>query len=146
MNKKAFTLVELLATMAILAVISIIAVPNVIKIMAENKKEKVLNDGLAFIALAKQEVASDIDFRMSLSEIPQKKMLNNMDVNSDITLDPDGVNYNRNNSYVNISKESGEVLYCVYLTSDNWSLENTGNCVYESDLLSDNAKTYVKEN
>ena len=42
-NKKGFTLVELLAVMAIIAVIGMIAIPNVIRLMDNNKKDKIIN-------------------------------------------------------------------------------------------------------
>lgn len=43
MNKKGFTLVELLAVIAILAILVIIALPNVIKMYNSAKKEYILN-------------------------------------------------------------------------------------------------------
>ena len=143
-NKNGFTLVELLAVMAIIAMISIIAVPNVIKIMNGNKQSKVLNDGLTLIALAKQEVASSIDLRESLTETGITRSLQRLDDKNDLTVDPDGILYDRTNSYVQISKVSGTIMYCVYLKSNNWSLNNSGNCVYEDMLLSDDGKDYVK--
>ena len=39
-NKKGFTLVELLATIAILGIISIVALPQINKLMQENSKRK----------------------------------------------------------------------------------------------------------
>lgn len=145
MNKKGFTLVELLATMAILAIISIIAVPNVVKIMDSNKKEKILNDGLTLISLAKQEVASNRDLSDSLTETGIKKTLQELDNHNDITTDPNGRDYKRGDSYVNIAKVRGVITYCVYLESENWILANNANCVYEDSLWEDNAKQFVNE-
>ena len=44
MNKKGFTLVELLAVIAILALLVIIALPNVIKMFNRTKKELFLTE------------------------------------------------------------------------------------------------------
>ena len=143
MNKKGFTLVELLATMAILAIISVIAVPNVIKIMSDNKKEKVINDAVSVIALAKYEVAGDSDLRGSLDATGTVMNLETLDTMNDITLDPDGVAYDKNASYVKISNNNGVIEYCVFLKSANWQIENNGSCLTENLLLGDNAKRFV---
>lgn len=146
MNKKGFTLVELLATMAILSIIAVIAVPNVMKIMTNNKKEKVLNDGLSVIAQAKAKLASDYDLREQINATGYKYTLQVLDKMNDITNDPDGLAYDRTNSYVKVYKKNNLVTYCIYLKSDNWILSNGSSCVDENNLLVDNSKDYVKEN
>ena len=145
MNKKGFTLVELLATMVILALISSVAIPNVIKIMTNNKKEKVLNDGMTVIAQAKKKVSSDYDLRESINESGVTYTLQILDNYNDIINDPDGTKYNRTQSYVKISKINNTITYCAYLESDNWFLKNGNSCVLEENLLMDNAKKYVNE-
>ena len=145
MNKKGFTLVELLATMVILAIIGVIAVPNVVRIMGNNNKEKVLNDGLAMIAQAKSKLASDYDLREQINETGYNYYLKDLDAYSDITTDPNGTNYNRTSSYVKVFKSNNLIAYCAYLESDNWVLKNGNSCVLEDDLLKDNSKDYVKE-
>lgn len=52
-NKKGFTLVELLATIAILGIISIIALPQINKIMQENSKRKFEKYGESIITASK---------------------------------------------------------------------------------------------
>lgn len=143
MNKKGFTLVELLATMAILAIISIVAVPNVIRIMGDNKKEKVVHDAISVIALAKYEVAGDSDLRASLDDVGVTMTLRALDKINDVTTDPDGGNYDRDGSYVKITKVDRTIEYCVFLKSANWQLEHNGNCLKENLLLGDNAKQFV---
>ena len=146
MNKKGFTLVELLSVMVILGIISMIAVPNVVKIMADNKKEKVINDGLSMIALAKQKIAGDYDLREQVTVTGYNYTLDFIDKTKDIVNDPNGLAYDRTNSYVKVYKTGGVITYCVYLKSNNWILNNNNNCVLESLLLGDNTKNYVKEN
>ena len=145
MNKKGFTLVELLATMAILAIISIIAIPNVIRIMDNNKKEKILGDAKSFIALAKYEVARDTSLRNSLDNGSQRLTLRRIDLNNDVLNDANNAAYNRDNSYVDISKNNDTIQYCVYLISENYKVSYNDNCVSETYLLGDNPKNYVNE-
>lgn len=147
MNRKGFTLVELLATMVILAIIAGVAIPNVIKIMTNNNKEKVLNDGLTMIALAKSELASDYDLREQIRQTGTARdlYLGNLDKFGDITNDPNGSIYNRNTSYVRVFKSGNLIAYCVYLESNNWVLNDNDSCVVENSLFDDDAKKYVNE-
>ena len=62
-NKKGFTLVELLAVMAIIAVIGMIAIPNVISLMDNNKKDQMINDAQRLISLHKNYVLANREFR-----------------------------------------------------------------------------------
>ena len=147
MNKKGFTLVELLATMVILVIIAGIAIPNVIKIMSNNEKEKVLNDGLTMIAQAKGVLAGDYDLREQIRQTGASKTiyLYDLDKYGDITNDPKGKSYSRNTSYVKVFKIDDLIAYCVYLESDNWVLKNGSSCVNEDELLTDDAKSNVNE-
>lgn len=147
MNKKGFTLVELLATMVILAIIAGVAIPNVIKIMSNNEKEKVLNDGLTMIAQAKGILAGDYDLREQIRQTGASKViyLYDLDKYGDISNDPKGTAYNRNNSYVKVFKSGNLIAYCAYLESNNWVLKNGSSCVNEDKLLTDDAKSYVNE-
>ena len=55
LNKKGFTLVELLATIGILALISLIAIPSVINLTNKNKKGMYIKDAKRFISLVEYE-------------------------------------------------------------------------------------------
>ncbi len=59
MNKKGFTLVELLAVVAIMAVIALIAVPNVVNMLDRGKREQTITDAKAMIAKAKYKFKLD---------------------------------------------------------------------------------------
>lgn len=56
MNKKGFTLVELLAVIAILAILVIIAMPNVLKMFNESKKNTFLTEAKAIYKQAETEI------------------------------------------------------------------------------------------
>ena len=69
-----------------------------------------------------------------------------LDNKNDIALDPDGNQYDRDNSYIIIAKDnSGTVTYCVYLKSNKRILSSGENCVMSTLLESDNAKNYVND-
>jgi prepilin-type N-terminal cleavage/methylation domain-containing protein len=51
MNKKGFTLMELLAVIAILAILIIVLLPNIIKLMNDTKKENFSNEIKAIVLL-----------------------------------------------------------------------------------------------
>lgn len=59
MNKKGFTLVELLAVIVILAVILTIAVPNMFKIIDKSKQDSYDNQVLMIIDAAKNYVVNE---------------------------------------------------------------------------------------
>ena len=148
MNKKGFTLVELLATMAILAIISAIAIPNILRIMDDNKKDKVISDAESLIALAKYEVAKNSSLRESLDSGNVRLSLRTLDNKNTIMNDPNNNAYNRDDSNIIVSKSSGIIEYCVYLVSQNFKVSmavNNDNCVKETIILGDNPKRYVND-
>lgn len=59
MNKKAFTLVELIATIVILGVIMTIAIPNVLSIIEKNKQEDFIEAAKMLITEVEYKVRSD---------------------------------------------------------------------------------------
>lgn len=56
MNKKGFTLVELLSVIALLAIIMLLAIPNIISIIEKGKKQAFLDDAKKFISLVEYQV------------------------------------------------------------------------------------------
>ncbi len=140
MNKKGFTLVELLAVLAIIAIIGVIAVPNVISLMDNNKKDQMINDAQRLISLAKNAVASDREFRANTSKQSIEYTMEVLDSKHSINPDPDGGSYDRTHSKVVYTKSSG---YCVYLVGTKRSLKTDDNkCVKEENLN----RSYVKDN
>ena len=53
MNKKGFTIVELLAVVVIIAILAGLAVPNILRMIDTSKKEKFITDAKQVIAKAK---------------------------------------------------------------------------------------------
>lgn len=59
MNKKGFTLVELLAVIAILAILVIIALPNVLKMFNDSKKNSFVNEAREVFKTAQTQFVAD---------------------------------------------------------------------------------------
>jgi prepilin-type N-terminal cleavage/methylation domain-containing protein len=134
MNNKGFTLVELLAVLAIIAIIGGIAIPNVISLMDNNKKDHIINDAQRLISLAKNAVAADREFRANTDVDFKKYQMSILDTKNSINPDPDGGNYDRVESYVKYTKNSG---YCVYLKGTKKVVKSdsgSDNCVPEERL------------
>ena len=100
LNKKGFTLVELLATIGILALISLIAIPSVINLTNKNKKGMYVKDAKRFISLVEYESRKRKNIRESLSIKCQEVdhytyggvFLDEID-HSDIITSPEGKEY-----------------------------------------------------
>ena len=138
MNNKGFTLVELLAVLAIIAIIGVITIPNVISVMDNNKKDLMLQDAQKLASLAKAEIIKDRVFRDDPNTNEKVYYLNQIDAKNSIVNDPDGGNYDRENSYVKYTKSVG---YCVYLVGSKRVIKrskDTNNCLMEEYLTSRN--------
>ncbi len=131
MNKKGFTLVELLAVIAIIALISLIAIPNIVGLSDGIKKDQMLDDAKKLISLAKYHVNKDYDIRNSGN---YTFSLSELNTNGDIKLDPDGEPYiNGTVKYTN----NGTVRYCVYLEAKKRKIgSSSSSCILEENLYS----------
>ncbi len=113
-SQNGFTLVELLATLAILAIIMLIAVPNVMGILDRNKRSTYIEDAKKLVTLA------DYKFRQSQT-IPRLNngecvvfRMSSLDV-SEIKNGPEGTPYNVNQSFVAIRYNGSRYEYGVRL-------------------------------
>lgn len=133
MNKKGFTLVELLAVLVILGVIMMIAIPTMMSTLDNNKKKTYVSDAKRFATLAElQFKKSNEDVKtctMSITSCMDNddygyvKSYYLKDVNDGtITNDPDGGSYNIDRSHIDILKVNtngySEYKYYVYLVGN----------------------------
>ena len=116
MNKKGFTLVELLATIAIIAIIATLAVPNIISMVSNGKTKSVIADAKEIIAQAKKErvkYAGDYPYEITLKDLDIDLDPNN-DESDESNPDKDayGNAYDKDNTKVKITEayqnEDGE--------------------------------------
>ncbi len=102
MNKKGFTLIELIAVVVIMSIIAIIATPNIINMMDKGKKEQYVADAKEFISKAtymyKQEKYKDEFETIDNGERISLKKVNG--IKTEDKTDPYGFTYDSANSYI----------------------------------------------
>lgn len=144
MKNKGFTLVELLAVMAILALLIIIVAPNVINMLDRSKKEKFIADAKELITLAKYK--SKLEKYESLFTTSDNcHTINATNLDFSIIDDPDGNPYDFSTSQVMYCLENNKNIFYVkmYSTGEDArevSGDEANNFVKESDLSLNNVK------
>lgn len=144
MNKKGFTLVELLAVVVILSIIMAIAVPNVISTLDRNKKVTYIGDAKKLIALAKNQMGNKIN-KPGYGEIVRINLAC-LD-NGDLQTDPEGNPYDEIDSFVAVVRKEEQLIYYVNLVGK--SEEGSTRGIYlteESALDNDQRLLTVKKN
>ena len=113
MNRKGFTLVELLGVVVILSIIMLIAIPNITSTLDRNKKDSYIADAKKFVSIVEYEIRKG-NVERPVDETPVKVTLDSLKT-SDVEKDPDGNLYDTTNSYVTISKINKELVFQVQL-------------------------------
>ena len=115
MNKKGFTLIELIAVMTILALIMLIAVPNTLNLMEKNKRDSFINDAKTAIRLV-----SSKDRRENNVSYPREYRINNhgigWNINTDSISDKSAFNEYYTQIRVLVCNNSGTKYYLIYMT------------------------------
>lgn len=161
-NKKAFTLIELIAVIVIMGVILTIAVPNSLTMVNRNKKVTVINDAKNFISLVKYQIDSDKDIEKPGDGEAIVITLGYLDTD-DITESPYNNDYSKSQSFVVVAADekqivSGEFIdyysYYVHLVACNdetcesiADINNRYGTVLASldDLSGNNRLDYIKQ-
>jgi len=113
-NKKAFTLVELIAVIVIMGVILTIAVPNSLTMVNRNKKVTVINDAKNFISLVKYKMDSDKDV---VKPDDGEAIVVTLDYlnTPDIVESPYNNNYSKTLSFVVVTADTREIVTDYYI-------------------------------
>lgn len=120
LNKKGFTLVELLAVIVVLTVLILMAVPKVVKVINNSKKSTFIDEGLTMLSAAKSKYASypfeeDITYNY-------EDLSNLMKIKDDYS------------GRVEITIVGGETILKGWLSNSNYYLENFDEDVKISDV------------
>lgn len=142
MNKKGFTLTELLAVIAIIGILSLVAIPNIIGIVDNIRKDNMVSDAKKLISIAKMKVNASYDIKNFIDttkcNVTSKKCkfyFNELNESKEIKKDPDDGAYNEA-SYVEYSNTGSEDNYCIYLEGSKRKIGTSTVCVFEKDLYS----------
>ena len=122
-NEKGFTLVELMATIAILGVLLLIAVPSITAFQRKIQQNQIKKDAELFLLLAKQEIKTNTNRSGPVIEVKLSE------------LDKDKLNgeYDEENSIVKASDcdFTGEIYAC---NSYSYTLKNN-KYIYEDGIF-----------
>lgn len=144
MNRKGFTLVELLVMMVVLGLLISVTIPNISGIVANQKVNATKDDAMKMVDSAKIYVASNNDIEKLKSGECMIFTLDYLDNSNQIVTGAYGGAYSRYDSFVIYKRESGRYNYYVRLVEKQDKGDIGVNLANIDDLTSDGTK-YVSK-
>ena len=117
MNKKGFTLTELIAIIVILGVLMTVAIPNVLSILERNKALSMIEDAKKFIAEVEYKIRSDTSIELPTENAKATIIkLSYLDT-TDLDTSSYGISYDKNTSFIMIGRNDGNNTYYANLNA-----------------------------
>ena len=140
MNKNGFTLVELLAVIALVAILSGIAVVNVVSSINNSKKNAFLMDARRMISKAEYLLSMDVENRNKLKNgsTPQVTYdFTKLNEKGEFQKDADDGEFV--NAFVKVTNSNSTFIYCVCVEGSRRKVGNncgtsSATCIVESEL------------
>lgn len=114
MNNKGFTLVEVLAMITILGILMVVTVPNISKIIENNRDSQYKNDAVKMVDKAKILVVKN-NIEKPTDGNCIKITLDYLNTNDDFDKSPNGGHYKGEESFVLVKRKNDEYEYYVRL-------------------------------
>ncbi len=130
MNKKGFTLVELLAVIVLIAILSGIAVPNIMSSINNSKKNTFLLDAKRMVSKAEYLLSKDTVNRNKLKRGEVTNIIynfNDLNNNGEFQTDADGGIFD-NTSFVKISINGSNYESCICVIGSKRRIGDTNSC------------------
>ena len=147
MNNKGFTLVELLAMLAVLAILMGVAIPNITGILKNQKKNTLKNDAVTLVETAKTKVAREELIKKPNTNECVVFSLTYLNDNDNVEVGPNGGKYEEYGSFVVMKKECNnqgcEYKYYIRLVEDNGSYFYGVSNPTEINTLNNNDSTAI---
>lgn len=127
MNKKGFTLIEVIVVIVLIALIAVIAVPNVINMANEGLKKEITIDAKSII--------NDAKHKINLQKYESLRPKDNNPAEIDVSVLGTELDKIYTTKKLKIALENNEYVYYVYLENDTY-------CTSDNESVC----SYVKEN
>lgn len=142
MNRRGFTLVELLGVIVILGILMLIAVPNVMSMVDKNKMSTYIADAEKLKTMAEYKIRVNTCIPLPTETEILVMPLSSIN-NGDLETDPEGNNYDSDKSYIAITKQDGFDEYWVNLVGIDGSKNRGIRLTKVDNLKADNRYQFV---
>ena len=132
-NKKGFTLVELLAVIALISILSGLAVTNIISSINNSRKNQFLLDAKRMVSKAEYLISENRAYRTSAKTSGKTFTFNDLNVKGEFQTDADGGVYNAS-TYVKVTFSNNAYKYCVYVIGSKRNIKNGSTCIDSASL------------
>lgn len=137
MNKKGFTLVELLAVIALVAILSGLAVTNVVSSINNSRKNSFLLDAKRMVSKAEYLLSLNRDYRDEVKNTSKIFTYSDLNEKNEFNTDADGGSFDPSTFVkVTFDNSSKEYKYCICVIGSMRRIGNNCNSTTESSCIS----------